>query len=226
MHNDKHLREVEYMLRYPELCKFIDMAFISGAVAEEVSGMLRRYREMGIAKEALVLYQHLILDIASLSPYELELFFEVHARGDVYRSCHIIGEEGAAFYAGEEVVFDAEKAFEFVCQGAYLKIRELLLGGDPITAAAPVKNYAAVMETSRKMMGPGLSSKRLRDRVGVISIAVAELQAERVRAGLQVTGRVGARVELAEIQDVLKQVNQCFSEEMQLLPAPGGENVD
>ena len=28
LHNDKHLREVEYMLRYPELCKFIDMAFI------------------------------------------------------------------------------------------------------------------------------------------------------------------------------------------------------
>jgi len=221
--NDPNLlREVEYISRYPDLRRFIDMCLIAGTMPRDVKKMLETRQNVFLDPEVLVLYQHLIMDMTILAEYEADLFFEVHLQGDIYRNCHALGTDGALFYSGEQVTFNPDEAFEFVCQGAYMKIRELLLFGDAKASAAAVNNYAKAMESAHKMMGPTAAFRKLQARMEQYRIATAPVPSERVGPGLDVAGHLGGRVELVDINSMLEQVLHKFKENLQP-QLPSGE---
>jgi len=216
------LRDVEYAIRYPKLRKFIEMTFIAGAKPAEVQSMLLTRQGITVSEAVLALYQHLVMDMTILAEYEADLFFEVHLYGDTYRTVHALGVDGALFYAGEQVVFNPDEAFEFVCQGSYLKCRELLLYGDAKGTAAAVRSYVGSMETAHKMMGPTVAFRKLQMRMEKFKIATMPVPSTRMGPGIDIAGKLGARVELAEIQDMVDQVLHQFQEVLQPQQLPPG----
>lgn len=217
------LRDVEYIVRYQGIRKFIEMSFIAGTTPHDLRGMLIARKGFHIPVEVLSLYQLLVMDMTVLAEYEADLFFEVHLHGETYRTCHALGVDGALFYSGEQVVFNPDEAFEFVCQGAYLKARELLLYGDAKGTAAAVRNYVTAMKEAHTMMGPTVAFRKLQARMEEFKIATAPIPAAQLGPGLDVVGKLGGRVELAEINDMAEQVLHRFKENLQLPPSGGTE---
>ncbi len=204
--------EVEYLARFADLRKFIDLCIIAGLSAAQISTRVKEGKGLSISDKVITFYQHLFMDMSLLSQWEADAFFDNHLSGDFYRAAYLVGEEGAMFHAGVTVDFDAEAAFGDVCQTAYVKFREVTRSKDATRASSAAKNYADVMANAYKQTGQGAAAQKLRKLLEGVSIATVPLESERLRAGLQVTGVLGARLSLAEVQEALTQVGQLFNE--------------
>ncbi len=204
--------QVEYLVRFAGLRKFVDLCLVAGMTPAHVSVKLKETKGLVISDKVVALYQHLMMDLSSLSQWEADAFFDIHLSGDYYRAAYLVGEDGAMFYSGGNLEFDAEAAFGEVCQTAYVKFREVTRGKDAARSSAAARNYTDVMVNAYKQTGQGTAARKLRTLLEGIAVATVPLESERLRAGLQVTGVLGARLSLAEVQDALTQVERLFNE--------------